>query len=142
MKLNEIQVSYNSGSKGIKITSAIDSYKALKPIFDDGMEFREKSIALYLNKANEVLGYFTLGLGGNSGVVMDVKMAFGIGLKCNASAMIMAHNHPSGNLQPSQADKNITKKFKEVGQLLDLQVLDHLILTSESYYSFANEGLI
>jgi DNA repair protein RadC len=81
-------------------------------------------------------------MGGISGTVTDVRMIMQTALKSNASAIILAHNHPSGNTEPSDADKKITSKIKEAGQLLEIAVLDHLILTSETYLSFADEGLM
>ena len=140
MELREIKVSYSAGKKGKQVTSSRDAYEVLKPIFNDGMEHREKSVCLYLNRANEVLGYFTLGIGGVAGVIMDLKIAFQVGLKCNASGMIIAHNHPSGNLSPSHNDKKVSRKFKEAGEIIDLAVLDSLILTTQGYYSLSDEG--
>ncbi|MDZ7650383.1 MAG: JAB domain-containing protein [Cytophagales bacterium] len=94
------------------------------------------------NRANKVLGIFELSTGGVSGTVADPKLIFAAALKGAASGMILAHNHPSGNLQPSQADLDLTKKIREAGKLLEIQLLDHVIVTSEGYYSFADEGLI
>ncbi len=80
--------------------------------------------------------------GGISGTVADPKLIFVAALKAGASGMIVSHNHPSGNLTPSQADMELTRKLKEGGKLLEIQLLDHIIMTSESYYSFADEGLL
>jgi DNA repair protein RadC len=97
---------------------------------------------MFTNRANKVLGIFELSTGGVSGTVADPKLIFAAALKVAASGLILSHNHPSGNLQPSQADIDLTRKIKEAGKLLEIQLLDHIILTTEGYYSFADEGLI
>lgn len=104
------------------------------------MEFREECYMLLLNRANQVLGWFRVSEGGVAGTILDPRLIFGIALKCNAVGVILAHNHPSGNLKPSGADISQTKRLVEGGKLLEISVLDHLILTSEGYYSFADEG--
>jgi DNA repair protein RadC len=103
---------------------------------------REEFYILLLNRANRIYGYYLLSQGGTSGTVVDPKLIFSIALKCNAHGIILAHNHPSGNTKPSEADIQITKKVKEGGKLLEIDVLDHIILTSDSYLSFADEGLM
>ena len=89
-----------------------------------------------------MLGTYSLARGGISSIIVDVRIIFATALKCVASSIIVAHNHPSMNLTPSEADKEITKKLKEGGKLLDIKVLDHLIVTTEGYYSFADDGVI
>ena len=88
------------------------------------------------------LGIYHLSKGGIAGTVVDPKIVFSVALKSAASSLILIHNHPSGNLQPSEADKTITKKLVDAAKLLDINVLDHLIISIESYYSFADEGLL
>ncbi|MCB4800382.1 JAB domain-containing protein, partial [Neotamlana laminarinivorans] len=83
---------------------------------------------------------YPLSKGGVSGTVVDAKLVFSVALKCNASSIVIAHNHPSGNLKPSEADLRLTKKLKEAGNYLDVKVLDHIILSREGYYSFADES--
>jgi DNA repair protein RadC len=96
-----------------------------------------------LNKANKVLGYSKISSGGISGTLVDPKLIFQTALKANASSIILAHNHPSGNKQPSDADTRITKKCTGAGTLLDITVLDHLIITPDDlYYSYADEGTL
>ena len=102
---------------------------------------QEQVEIVLLNRANKVLGISEVSTGGFSGTVADPKVIFSIALKACASSIIL-HNHPSGNLKPSQADLNLTKKIKNGGELLDIAVLDHIILTADSYFSFADEGLI
>ena len=98
---------------------------------------------MLLNRASRVLGIADLSTGGTNGCLVDLKVVFQFAIKANASSIILAHNHPSGNIKPSQADINITKKVSEGANILDLQILDHLILTpEEKYYSMADEGFI
>ena len=97
---------------------------------------------MLLNRANKVLGIYPVSKGGVSGTLVDPKLIFSVALKCNASSIILAHNHPSGNLFPSENDKELTQKLKSAGNFLDIKVLDHLIITPEGYFSFADEGLL
>ena len=121
----------------------MDSYEILKTIYpEDKLEHVEEFVILLLNRANKVLGWAMISIGGVSGCVVDAKVVYQLALNCNASSLILSHNHPSGNLQPSDADVKITKKLKEAGQLLDINVLDHIVITSEGFYSFADEGMI
>ncbi|MBL4703204.1 MAG: JAB domain-containing protein [Flavobacteriales bacterium] len=125
-----------------QIRSSKDSAKYLKTVFPVQLDHKEAFVSLYLNRANKVIGYSVISIGGISGTVVDLKLLFQSALICNASAIIMCHNHPSGNLNPSNADINLTNKAVKGGQFLDLPVLDHIILTTNSYYSFADDGLI
>jgi DNA repair protein RadC len=97
---------------------------------------------LLLNRANRVIRKVNISEGGISGTVADPKKIFKMSLDHNASSLILCHNHPSGNTQPSEADIRLTRKLKEAGLLLDLPVLDHLILGGDGYFSFADEGMI
>jgi len=97
---------------------------------------------LLLNRANKCLGIFTVSQGGTTSTEVDAKLIFATALKCNAINIILAHNYPSGNLSPSGADTQLTKKLKEGGKLLNIDVLDHIIITEDGYYSFADEGKI
>lgn len=97
---------------------------------------------MYLNRANRVIGIHRHSTGGVAGTVVDTKQILAVALKSNASSLILCHNHPSLNLQPSQADLEITRKIKQAAQTMDLSLLDHLIITSEGYYSFADEGVL
>jgi len=142
----EIQLSYKSNVKPSlrpKITSSRDAHEVLKRIWNDSMiELCEQFKVIFTNRANKVLGVFEVSTGGIAGTVADPKLIFVAALKAGATGLILSHNHPSGNLTPSHADIELTKKIKEGGRLLEIQLLDHLILTSESYFSFADEGLI
>lgn len=142
-ELKEIEVKYNTtGINKAKITGSEDAEKILRGLFPIDLEYRECMTVLYLNRANNTIGHFIASLGGLSGTVCDAKMIFQVALKVNASALILCHNHPSGNTNPSRADENLTEKIKEAGKLLDIELIDHLILTEDSSYSFANEGKI
>lgn len=123
-----------------KVASSRDAFDAIASLLTD--LYHEEFWLLMLNKANEVVAREKLSAGGMAGTVADVKLAFKIALDARASAIIAVHNHPSGNLKPSEADISLTKKLKEAGKILDLPLLDHLIVSERGYYSFADEGAI
>jgi DNA repair protein RadC len=123
-----------------KITSPKDVDLILRPELADLPH--EEFWILLLNRANFVIGKQFISKGGQAGTVVDPKIIFKIAIEQNAAAIILAHNHPSGNLKPSKADLNITKKLVESGLLLELPVLDHLIITDESFFSLADDGLM
>lgn len=129
-------------SERAKITSSDDAEEVLREIWSSQMDFREEFIVLLMDRANRVLGYQLISKGGITGTVVDIRLILAAAIKSLASGIIIAHNHPSGNLQPSQPDISLTKKVKEAGKTMDVQVLDHLILTKDGYYSFADEGLM
>jgi DNA repair protein RadC len=145
-RVAEVKLSYRNRvkpSERPQVTCSADSYKVLKDSWDKSkIEFVEQFKVLLLNRANRVLGIYELSTGGVAGTVADPKLVFVAALKACASGIILSHNHPSGNLKPSQADLQLTTKIKQGGELLDISVLDHLILTSEGYYSLADEGLL
>ncbi|MEI8004874.1 MAG: JAB domain-containing protein [Bacteroidota bacterium] len=144
-KVAEIKVSYRYRVKPTecpKISSSRDCYQLLKSLWSNKLEYCEEFYVLLLNHANKVLGVAKISEGGISVTVVDPKKVFQTVLKANASAVILAHNHPSGNIQPSEADNKLTVKLKNAGMLLDVNVLDHLIITAESYYSYADNGCI
>ena len=98
---------------------------------------------MLLTRSNKVLGIASISKGGISGTVTDVRIILQAAIKSNASGLIVCHNHPSGNLNPSESDTKLTQKIKESGNIMDIQLLDHLIITpDESYYSVADEGLL
>lgn len=126
-----------------QIKSSKDTYEVFKEVFDaDTIDWTETMIILALSTANKVLGFYKISSGGTTGTICDPKIIFQFALLSNANNIIIAHNHPSGNLNPSNADKLLTEKIKDAGRLLDIKLLDHLIVTSEGYYSFSDEGLI
>jgi DNA repair protein RadC len=128
------------GNDMVKITTSDDAFTVLLPVFADLNH--EEFWILVLNQANDVIGKHLISKGGMAGTMADPKIIFKTALENNAAYVILAHNHPSGNLRPSQQDLNITKKLVEAGKMLDLHVLDHLILTNKLFFSFADEGLI
>lgn len=123
-----------------KITGSTDIFELLKADLLD-MPHEVFWIVL-LNRANRIIKKKQISQGGVSGTVADPKIIFKIAVEELASGLILAHNHPSGNLSPSQADLDLTKKLKESGKLLDIHVLDHIIVAGKKYFSFADEGLI
>lgn len=123
-----------------KITNSNDAFNIFRSTIAD-LPYEEFWIIL-LNKANRVIRKCIISEGGVSGTVVDPKKIFKIALDNRASSIILGHNHPSGNIQPSEADQKITKKIREAGILLDVSVLDHLIIGDEKYYSFADEGAL
>lgn len=100
----------------------------------------EEFYVIYTNKANKVLGHQRLSSGGLTGTVVDIKMVLKMGIELLASGVIAAHNHPSGNLKPSQADIDITKRLKEGCRVMEINLLDHIIIGDKNYYSFADSG--
>jgi DNA repair protein RadC len=123
-----------------KIGSSQDVYHLLQPILGD-LEHEEFWI-LFLNNSNKVLHKAQLSKGGITGTLVDVRLVMKQTLELGAVAIILAHNHPSGTLRPSAADKQITQKIKTASETLDVKVLDHLIITQKSYYSFADEKIL
>ena len=126
-----------------QITQSSDTYNELKKIWHNDIDLRERFIVLYLNRQNKIHGYYTVSIGGVAGTVVDVKLCILPALRSMSSGMILAHNHPSNNLRPSGADKQITKKIKEAAKFFDIAVLDHIIMTPDNgYYSFTDEGIL
>ncbi|WP_020526794.1 RadC family protein [Flexithrix dorotheae] len=123
-----------------KITSANDAYQAIKPHLLDLQH--EEFWVILLNRANRVLKLEPISKGGVSGTIADPKIIFKVALDHVASGLILVHNHPSGNLNPSQADIKLTEKMKQAGKFLEIPVLDHLIFTNDNYFSFNDEGMM
>jgi DNA repair protein RadC len=123
-----------------RVTCSRDAYNEMIPHLID--KPHEEFWILLMNRANEILRPVQISAGGVSGTVADPKIIFKQAIEHLASSMILFHNHPSGNLTPSQADKDLTRKLKDAGRLLDIPVLDHLIFTDKAYYSFADEGVL
>lgn len=141
----ELSVSYNrAGERQFgKITSVKDAANFIRNTFNYGeVELQEQFIVLYLNQANDIIGYYRHSKGAINATVADTRIVLATALKCLAVAMVIAHNHPSGNLTPSRADEQLTAKMKESASMMDIKLLDHIIITKESFYSFADEGLL
>lgn len=166
-KLGRLSVSELSKFKGIGEAKAISIISALelgrrrretkapkiiqiscsKDIFDLMSRYyadlnHEEFWIVLLNRANNVLSQHLISKGGQAGTVADPKIIFQAAIEHHAASVILSHNHPSGNLKPSQADLNLTKKLRDAGQLFDIPVLDHVIFSNTSYYSFADEGIL
>ena len=145
-KVAEVELTYKTkvkASQRPQINSSSDAYSLFKQVWEEGkIELVEQFKVLLLNRANKVLGLVNVSSGGVSGTVADPKIIFVAALKANACALIICHNHPSGNLRPSRADEELTIKIKNAGSFLDIRLLDHLVLSSEGYLSFADEGLL
>ena len=141
--LQEIQVSYDRNYGKESVTDSRKASELCRQAFSltkSNIALKEYMFMLLLNRRNECIGFHKISEGGISGTVADIRIAFSIATKCLASGMILVHNHPSGNTKPSQQDMELTKKFKEAGKILDCTLLDHIILTEDSYYSLADEG--
>lgn len=145
-KVAEVQVSYKpdfKASERPKITSSKQAYDLLIEHWDLGkIEFLEQSKMILLNRENRVLGIVDISTGGVSGTILDPKIIYSIALKANTSSIIISHNHPSGNLKPSHADIKLTNQLKDGGKLLEIVVWDHLIISNDNYYSFADDGMM
>ena len=144
MQLAEIKVSYSTRmQEKVKVTNSKVVYDLLLAQWNhDIIEYQEELKVVLLNRANVILGVYELSKGGISGTVVDIKIILAVALKCNASGIILIHNHPSGNLEPSDPDTVITRKLKEASEVFELLLLDHLIISKEGYYSFADNGIL
>lgn len=126
-----------------KISSSRETYSLITNHWNlDTIEMLEEVKILLLNKSNKVLGVYDLSKGGTSSSIIDVKIVLSIALKSLASGIIIVHNHPSGNLSPSKADIDITEKLKSACKIMEIDLLDHLIITKEDHFSFADDGLL
>jgi len=125
------------------VATSADCNKILLHYWSEGkIDLLEEFKVLMLNRSNRVLQILSVSSGGITGTVADTRIILIAALKVGAVSLILAHNHPSGSLKPSRADEDLTKKIKYAAQYFDITVLDHLIITSEGYYSFADEGLL
>ncbi len=141
-KISEIKLTYQPKVKAVdrpKITCSEDAYTLFRQNWDDLTInlFEEFKVAL-LDRSNRCIGLVKISQGGITGTLVDTRLVFVAALKARATAMILSHNHPSGNLKPSKSDVHLTKKMIEAGKILDVQVLDHLILTQDDYYSMSD----
>ncbi len=125
------------------VTSAADCYKICLHYWDDNkIELLEQFKVLFLSRSNRVLQILPVSQGGITGTVADPRLILAGAIKIAACAMILVHNHPSGNLKPSKADEELTQKIKCAAAYHDIKVIDHLIISAEGYYSFGDEGLL
>lgn len=141
----EIKITYTRTRKEFlgKVTNSRDAADFIRRTFRAGsLELQEHFIALYLNQANQILGYYNHSIGGINATIADRRLILATALASASVSIIVSHNHPSGNLQPSLPDIDLTKKLKEGAKTLDIVLLDHIIITKNGYYSFADEGLL
>ena len=141
--LQEVTINYkpsHNSSSLHKIATSKEAIDVLRLIWSDRMNYVEEMYLLLLNRGGCLIGYCKLSQGGTSSTIVDVKMILQVAIKANAHSLILAHNHPSGNIKPSEADLLLTRRVKESCKLMDIALLDHVILTTESFYSFADEG--
>ena len=146
-KVNEIQISYREKVKTFKSEPIKGSKHAAKLIYNnwdkETIGLQESFKILLLNNSNKVKGVYPLSIGGITGTLVDIRILFAIVLKTLSVGILLTHNHPSYKLLPSEADKRLTRKIKEAAQLLDINVLDHIIIAPNGdYYSFADNGLL
>ena len=126
-----------------QIKGSEDAAEVCRMCFDDGkISWIEEFIVIGLSRANKVQGFYKVSSGGVTGTIADPRVIFQFALLSNATSIILAHNHPSGNLKPSDADISLTRKIKDAGDLLDIKLLDHIILTDEGYTSLLESGII
>jgi len=144
-EIQEIEIFYKSQTIKAdrnKISSSKDAYAIFLSSYKNSIEYQEVFSIMLLNNSNDVLGIKKISSGSITGTLVDVRLIFQCALKAHATSIILCHNHPSGNLKASQADKDITAKLKKAGEFLEIKVLDHLIITSESYLSFADDNIL
>lgn len=130
-------------SELFQITNANDAYTVFQSVFSkDTFDWKEEMIMLCLSRGNKVLGYYKVSSGGIAGTICDPKIIFTVALNCSASYIIIAHNHPSGRIEPSAADRSLTKSLKEAAKLLGMGLVDHIIMGEDAFYSFADDGAL
>lgn len=145
-QVQELQVSYlgNLPAKALQINSSKDAFRVLQQAWNPNtIGFQETFQVLLLNNANQVKGIYKLSIGSVTGTLVDIRLLFGVVLKSVSTAIIIAHNHPSGKMNASEADKQLTRKIQQAAEYLDIKVLDHIILSPfDDYYSFADNGML
>lgn len=146
--INEMSIQYsitakrNDTIKNTKITSSIDAYNYAKNFYNDDINIYESSFIILLDRAKNTKGYVKISQGGTAGTVVDVKIICYYVITALADSIIMIHNHPSGNRNFSQQDIDISLKIKEALKYLDVSLIDHIIITHNSYNSMADEGIL
>ena len=146
-RVSEIQVSYINKIKAKETRKIKSSFDIAELLFEtwnkNTIELHESFKVILLNNSNKVKGIFEMSSGGITGTLVDLRILFAVALKTLATSIIISHNHPSGNLKPSQSDIRLTNKIKKASELLDIKLLDHLIITpNQEYYSFADDGIL
>lgn len=141
--VSEIKVSYQPTKiDNKKIKTSLDAYEILKQYFDeDTLALQETFIIMFLNQSNMPIGVYTVSNGGITSTIVDIRLILAMALKCVCTGLVLAHNHPSGGLKPSQLDLTLTEKIRAGCKLLDIKLFDHLIISPyNSYYSMADSG--
>lgn len=138
LELKKIQTAFPK----VQITQSNVAYNFIKQFYNDDIEIFESFFILLLDRANNTIAYAKISQGGVAGTLVDVKIIAKYAVDSLASSVILAHNHPSGNIQPSDSDIILTRKIKDGLKILDIQVQDHIILTNNNYYSFADEYIL
>lgn len=145
-RVAEVELVYKTkvkASERPKVNSSKDIYNILRQVWDENkIDMLEEFKVIFLNRANRVTGVYDASSGGITGTVADPRLILAAAIKSLSVSIVLSHNHPSGNLKPSRADEELTLKIKEAASYHDIKVLDHIIISSEGYYSFADEGLI
>lgn len=126
-----------------EINNSETAAEVCRKCFDSGViDWKEEFIVIVLNNAKKMMGFFKVSSGGITSTVVDTRVIFQLALTSNATAILLCHNHPSGNITPSHEDRKLTQELVNGGNILRIQVIDHIIITSESFYSFSDNGLI
>jgi DNA repair protein RadC len=143
MEVNEVSIKYEKNFLGV-VKNSIDvvNYCRSIPEMDNRIEYQEVFITVYLDNGNNILCHQVISMGSINATVVDLRIIFSTALKTLSNSIIVCHNHPSGKLVSSNADIKLNKKIKEAGELFDIKLLDSLIITRESYYSFADDGML
>ena len=138
----EITLKYKTGNyKKTKISTSLDAFQVLLQLYDDDtVDYKETAYVLFLNKANNTIGWIKISEGGTSSTIIDQKIIFATALKCNASGIILSHNHPSGQLRTSDEDRKMTSNLATIWYIMGIEVLDHVIVCRSGYYSMNEEG--
>lgn len=139
----EIKITYKRTSKDFlgKIGSSADVASFIRKVIDN-LELQECFVVLYLNQAHNIIGYYRHTIGAINATIADIRLIMATALTSASVAMIISHNHPSGNTKPSEADIQLTRKINEASKLFEIKLLDHVIVTKTSHYSFADEGML
>ena len=143
--LHEVEIIYTAPilTDPVIIKRSMDIYEILGKVIDKRkLDYKEMFFVLLLNRANYCIGYSVIGMGSTNGVVVNRKEIYQLALRTNASSIVVAHNHPSGNLKPSEQDIQITRTLKAGCDLLEMKLLDHLIISSNGYYSMSDDGVL
>lgn len=143
MKIEEVKLTYKNKVKASdrpRIACAKDAYKVFLKSWDkEQIELLEECKAMFLDRRLRVMSIASISKGGMSGTVVDLRLVFAMALKRRADSLVLAHNHPSGSLRPSQADIGLTKQFYEAGRILQIELKDHLIVTNDGFYSIVGD---